>query len=31
VGQPVACSGEGDDLILYYDPARVTEAVTEAE
>ena len=29
VGQPVACSGEGDDMILYYDPARVTEAAPE--
>jgi hypothetical protein len=29
VGQPVACSGEGDGLILYYEPARVTEAAPE--
>jgi len=29
VGQPVACSGEGEALILYYDPARVTEAAPE--
>ena len=29
VGQPVACSGEGEDLTFYYDPARVTEAAPE--
>ena len=29
VGQPAACSGEGDDLTFYYDPARVTEAAPE--
>ena len=29
VGQPVAVSGEGDDLTFYYDPAHVTEAAPE--
>ena len=29
VGQPVACSGKGEDVIFYYDPARVTEAAPE--
>ena len=29
VGNPAACSGEGDDLTFYYDPARVTEAAPE--
>ena len=29
VGNPVACSGEGDNLVLYYDPARVTETAPE--
>ena len=29
MGQPAACSGEGDDLTFYYDPARVTEAAPE--
>ncbi len=29
VGQPVACGGEGDELVFYYDPARVTEAAPE--
>lgn len=29
VGDPVACSGEEDDPILYYDPARVTETSPE--
>ena len=29
VGDPVACSGEGEELTFYYDPARVTEAAPE--
>ena len=29
VGNPIACSGEGDNLVLYYDPARVTETAPE--
>lgn len=29
VGDPVACSGEGEDITFYYDPARVTEASPE--
>ena len=29
VGNPVACSGEGDNLVFYYDPARVTETAPE--
>ena len=29
VGAPVACSGEEDALIYYYDPARVTETAPE--
>ena len=29
VGNPAACSGEGDNLVFYYDPARVTETAPE--
>ena len=29
MGEPVACSGEGEHLTFYYDPVRVTEAAPE--